>query len=130
MKTESINKSYEVDELGYLIEYQTWDENFSVLCAKQDEIKLTDKHWSVIYFLRDYYDRYYVTPWFPTQHRRIVIKAMRIKWKLKSNSEAEEIFTSLFPYHSMSVCGIDDNHCETMRIAQDIRYAGLPKPNA
>jgi len=48
-------KVYRIDIYGFLVEPEDWDENFAVL--RSEELKmpelLTDKHWEVIYFIRD-----------------------------------------------------------------------------
>ena len=51
------NKIYRVDPLGFLIDPEEWDEQFASNYALQMKIQegLTDRHWKIIYFLRDCY---------------------------------------------------------------------------
>ena len=54
-KPELSEKHYTVDVCGFLIDPDSWDEQFAIHKAfelKQPEV-LTEKHWQVIYFLRN-----------------------------------------------------------------------------
>ena len=52
-------KVYETDVYGFLVNFEDWDENFAV--HKAYELKmpeyLTKKHWDLIYFMRNYYEK-------------------------------------------------------------------------
>jgi dissimilatory sulfite reductase related protein len=49
-------KTIEVDEEGFIQEPSLWDEEVAKGLAQQDGItELTDDHWKVIRYLRDYY---------------------------------------------------------------------------
>lgn len=53
-------KSYKVDVCGFLIDPAEWDEQYAIHRAFEMKIpggKLTDKHWKVIKFLRDSYEK-------------------------------------------------------------------------
>jgi TusE/DsrC/DsvC family sulfur relay protein len=55
--------SYEVDEDGFLINPETWDQNVAKDFATTENIDaLTDEHWKVINYLRDYFLRFGVAP--------------------------------------------------------------------
>ena len=53
-------KSYEVDEEGYLSDLNQWDHAVAEAMATADDCKLTDAHWEVINFLREYYEEYQI----------------------------------------------------------------------
>lgn len=55
MKTLSFQgKTYEVDDLDFLLDFKKWDEDFAVGIAPKVGISaLTDKHWAIIRFIRD-----------------------------------------------------------------------------
>ncbi|MCK5139802.1 MAG: TusE/DsrC/DsvC family sulfur relay protein, partial [Thermodesulfovibrionia bacterium] len=55
-------KSYEVDEEGYLQDWQEWTEGIAGEMAKQDGLDLTEAHWDVIKFLRSYFEKYQIAP--------------------------------------------------------------------
>lgn len=48
-------KTYEVDTLGFLLDFNHWDEDFAAGMAPSVFIRtgLTKKHWDIIYFIRD-----------------------------------------------------------------------------
>ena len=52
------NKDYKVDSNGFLLEPKDWDANFSEGIAEQLKIPggLTDRHWRVIYYIRNAYN--------------------------------------------------------------------------
>jgi tRNA 2-thiouridine synthesizing protein E len=51
-------KTYEVDEMGFLLDHHQWDENFAEGAAAFNDIPegLSKRHWKVIYFIRDTFD--------------------------------------------------------------------------
>jgi TusE/DsrC/DsvC family sulfur relay protein len=57
-------KSYEVDEEGFLQELDRWNENFAQAYAGEVGIEgsLTEEHWKVIHYLRNYYQQYGIAP--------------------------------------------------------------------
>ncbi|MCK5718757.1 MAG: TusE/DsrC/DsvC family sulfur relay protein [Thiomargarita sp.] len=107
MSTIEVNgKAVELDEEGYLVNLSEWNEDIGKILATQDEIELTDGHWEVITFLRDYYDEYQIAP-----AVRVLTKAIGKKLgKEKGNSK---YLYQLFPYGPAK---------------QACRFAGLPKP--
>lgn len=99
-------KDIEVDEEGYLVNLGDWSEEIATFLAGQDELELTDAHWEIINFLREYYDEYQIAP-----AVRVLTKAVGKKMgKDKGNSK---YLYELFPY------GPGKQAC---------RFAGLPKP--
>jgi tRNA 2-thiouridine synthesizing protein E len=57
-------KSYDVDEDGFLQELDKWNENFALAYAKEEGIdgSLTEEHWKVINYLRNYYQQFGIAP--------------------------------------------------------------------
>lgn len=53
-------KEVETDSEGYIRNLDEWSEDFAVALAKQEELELTDEHWEVIRYLRDYYQEHSV----------------------------------------------------------------------
>jgi len=96
----------EVDEEGFLVDLSTWTEDICKEMAEGDDVVLSDEHWDVINFLREYYEEYQVAP-----AVRVLTKAIKKKFgKEKGNSK---YLYELFPY------GPGKQGC---------RFAGLPKP--
>ncbi|MEJ2106209.1 MAG: TusE/DsrC/DsvC family sulfur relay protein [Acidiferrobacteraceae bacterium] len=99
-------KSIEVDEEGYLADRNDWNEEVAKVMAKADDCELSENHWEVINFLREYYDEYQIAP-----AVRVLTKA--IGKKLGPDKGNSKYLYELFPYGPAK---------------QACKYAGLPKP--
>ena len=62
MAIEVNGKSYETDEEGYLENLSDWDPSVAAVMAELDDCDLSDNHWEVINFLREYYEEYQIAP--------------------------------------------------------------------
>jgi len=51
-----------LDEEGYLVEPGEWNEDLAEYLARMENIKLTDVHWDVIRFMREYYEEHQIAP--------------------------------------------------------------------
>jgi tRNA 2-thiouridine synthesizing protein E len=51
-------KEIETDAEGYLKNLDEWTEDFARAQANEEHLKLTDEHWQVIRFLRNYYQEH------------------------------------------------------------------------
>lgn len=51
-----------LDEEGYLIEPGEWNEDLAEYLARMENVNLTDDHWDVIRFMREYYDEHQIAP--------------------------------------------------------------------
>jgi len=99
-------KTIEVDEEGYLVNRTDWNEEVAKEMAKADNCDLTENHWEVINFLREYYEEYQIAP-----AVRVLTKA--IGKKLGADKGNSKYLYELFPYGPAK---------------QACKYAGLPKP--
>jgi len=107
MATIEVNgKTVELDEEAYLVDLSEWDKDIAIRLAGDDDLELTDAHWEVINFLREYYDDYQIAP-----AVRVLTKA--IGKKLGRDKGNSKYLYELFPYGPAK---------------QACRYAGLPKP--
>ncbi|MCK5727133.1 MAG: TusE/DsrC/DsvC family sulfur relay protein [Thiotrichaceae bacterium] len=98
--------SVEVDEEGYLEDLSEWTEEIATAMAAAEDVDLSEEHWDIINFLREYYEEYQIAP-----AVRVLTKAVGKRLgKAKGNSK---YLYSLFPY------GPGKQAC---------KYAGLPKP--
>lgn len=53
----------EIDEDGFIQQPDLWDEEVAITLAKTEGVDtLTDDHWKVVRYLRDYYIEYGVAP--------------------------------------------------------------------
>ena len=48
------------DKEGYLQDLDAWTEDFARAQAESEDLVLTQEHWDVIHFLREYYDEHNV----------------------------------------------------------------------
>lgn len=64
-------KFYETDEDGYLQKLEDWDEGVATYIAKMDGTEMTEEHWKVVNYLREYYLQYKIAPMV-----RLVVKWM------------------------------------------------------
>jgi len=56
-------KSYEIDSRGFLVNPSDWDEGFATLKAYEMKMsKLSEKHWDIIHFLRQSFEKNNVVP--------------------------------------------------------------------
>jgi len=106
MAIEVNGETIELDEEGYLIDLSSWTEEIGTALAAVDDVDLSDEHWSIINFLRSYYQEYQIAP-----AVRVLTKA--VKKELGKDKGTSKYLYSLFPY------GPGKQAC---------KYAGLPKP--
>jgi TusE/DsrC/DsvC family sulfur relay protein len=106
MTIEVNGQAFETDEEGYLVNRTDWNEDIAKEMARVDECDLSESHWEVINFLRQYYDEYQIAP-----AVRVLTKA--IGKKLGPDKGNSKYLYELFPYGPAK---------------QACKYAGLPKP--
>ncbi|MGB7542925.1 MAG: TusE/DsrC/DsvC family sulfur relay protein [Burkholderiales bacterium] len=83
------DKEVLMDAEGYLCNLEHWSEDFAVALAQDEGLSLTDEHWQVIHFLRDYYREHGVQP-----QVRVMIRHFTEKWGAEkgSNHHLHEMF--------------------------------------
>ncbi|MBT8112266.1 MAG: TusE/DsrC/DsvC family sulfur relay protein [Gammaproteobacteria bacterium] len=106
MPLEVNGQSYETDEEGYLADLNQWQPDLAEAMATADGAELSENHWEVINFLREYYEEYQIAP-----AVRVLTKA--IGKKLGKDKGNSKYLYELFPYGPAK---------------QACKYAGLPKP--
>ncbi|MEO5336742.1 MAG: TusE/DsrC/DsvC family sulfur relay protein [Magnetospirillum sp. WYHS-4] len=106
MAYEVNGQTIEHDEEGYILDIGKWSKELGEIIAKEEDVKLTDEHWEVINFLREYYDEYQIAPAI-----RVLVKA--IKKKFGPEKGSNKYLYELFPYGPAK---------------QACKIAGLPKP--
>ena len=83
--------SIAVDDEGYLIDPADWNEELAEALAREEQIELSDAHWAVIRFMREYYEQHKVIP-----DARHVIKVLAA-YRREASEGRNELF-ALFPY--------------------------------
>ncbi|MGS0535808.1 TusE/DsrC/DsvC family sulfur relay protein [Pseudoalteromonas sp. SaAl2] len=96
----------ETDKQGYLLDHQLWTPALAPILAEQENIILSEQHWEVINFVRDFYLEYNTSPAI-----RMLVKAMA---KALGEDKGNSIYLyKLFPKGPAK---------------QATKIAGLPKP--
>ena len=96
----------EVNELGFLIRVTDWNEQVAQHLADLNDISLTEAHWEIINFIRQYYLQYKHLP-----NARVFAKAIaKVLGEDKANSR---YLLRLFPEGPLKYA---------------CKLAGLPKP--
>lgn len=99
-------QTIETDEEGYLVNLSDWSKEVAEHIAAEEKVPLTENHWEMINFLRDYYNEYQIAP-----AVRVLTKAIGKQFgEEKGNSK---YLYDLFPYGPAK---------------QACKIAGLPKP--
>jgi len=107
MAFEINGKTYETDEDGFLVDLNEWTPEVASYLAEKQNLVLTDNHWQVINFLRDYYNDYQLAP-----AVRVLMKAVGKKFGAEKGTS--KYLEDLFP------AGPSKQGC---------MLAGLPKPS-
>jgi TusE/DsrC/DsvC family sulfur relay protein len=98
--------SPEVDEKGYLLDWQAWTPEVASTMAAEDGMSLLDDHWVVLDIFREYFKQYEIEP----PMRALVQRVRKVLGEEKGNSR---YLYQLFP------AGPGTQAC---------RYSGLPRP--
>jgi tRNA 2-thiouridine synthesizing protein E len=106
MSIEVGGKTLETDEEGYLVNLSDWTEDVANVIAKAENVDMSENHWEVVNFLREYYNEYQIAP-----AVRVLTKA--IGKKLGPDKGNSKYLYELFPYGPAK---------------QACKIAGLPKP--
>ena len=61
-KLNSLAFDISLDDEGYLLTLDRWNESFAVELASRENIKLTEAHWEIIRLIRKFYQRYQIAP--------------------------------------------------------------------
>ncbi|VAY02293.1 Sulfurtransferase TusE [Arsenophonus endosymbiont of Aleurodicus dispersus] len=99
-------REIKTDADGYLKSSQEWCESMVYLLAKQENIILTEQHWKIIRFIREFYIEFNTSP-----SIRMLVKAIAKKY-------GEDIGNSRYLYHLFP----------KGPAKQATKLAGLPKP--
>lgn len=63
------------DSEGYIINMDEWSEDFVMAQARRENLELTEEHWEVVMFLREYYETHGVQC-----EVRKMVKHFRVVW--------------------------------------------------
>lgn len=91
MSIQMAGRSIQTDHEGFLLDPSDWNEDVAEEIARREELELTDDHWKVIRFARDYYDEHFFVV-----EMRDVLKYLAED--LGQGSHAKKRLFELFPY--------------------------------
>lgn len=57
-----VEKAPDIDPEGYLLDPAEWTEKIGEMFAEQDGITLTEEHWAIIRFMREYWELNEIAP--------------------------------------------------------------------
>jgi TusE/DsrC/DsvC family sulfur relay protein len=88
------------DNEGFLLDSEDWDESLAILISKELDISLTDEHWLVIRFIRNWYELNQTVP-----EARKLLKFLQSK--LDPSRSTRRYLYKLFPYgYGQQACKI------------------------
>ncbi|GAA5187718.1 TusE/DsrC/DsvC family sulfur relay protein [Ferrimonas gelatinilytica] len=99
-------KEIPTDKQGYLLDPSQWCPEMAPQLAQEEGIELSEAHWQVVHFVRDFYQEYQTSPAI-----RVLVKAMA--QKLGEEKGNSKYLYRLFPKGPAK---------------QATKIAGLPKP--
>jgi len=108
MPLEVEGSTLAVDFEGYLVDPSQWTERVAEELARQEGIVLSEEHWVVIRFIREYYEQHHIAP-----DARHVMKHLAAT-KGAGKAGRNDLFV-LFPYGY---------------VKQACKIAGMRKPRA
>lgn len=79
------------DEEGYLVDPADWNDSVAEALARKEGIALTDAHWAVLRFMRQYYDEHHIAP-----DARHVMRHLA-EYRGPGQADRNDLFR-LFPY--------------------------------
>lgn len=100
------NQEIETDKQGYLLNVDDWSLELAAVIADLDGIDMTENHWEVVNFVREFYIEFQTSPAI-----RALTKALKIKFGAEKASS--RYLYRLFPEGPAK---------------QATKIAGLPKP--
>lgn len=108
------NNIIETDEEGYLSNSAEWNDDIAEAMAfqqsQQDNVKLTDTHWGLIHYFRDYYNENKVHP---SMHKLVMTLGKYHGEHYHDHKSYEKSLYELFPRGP---------------VPELCKLAGLPKP--
>lgn|SRR5512134_394395 len=108
MPLEVDGSTLAVDFEGYLVDPSQWTEQVAEALARQEGIVLSEEHWVVIRFMREYFEQHHIAP----DARHVIKHLAGVKGAGKAGRN--DLFV-LFPYGY---------------VKQACKIAGMRKPRA
>ena len=91
METSIAGQTVHIDDEGYLVDPDDWNESIATELARRENVTLTDAHWEVLRFMRAHLAEHQIIP-----DARFVIRY--IASELGAGTRARDVLFELFPY--------------------------------
>lgn len=91
----------ELDAEGYLVDPHDWTEELAEALARQENISLTEDHWDVIRFMREYYEEHQIAV-----DARFVIKHLSDRLGPGSRNRLFELFPYGYVKQACKIAGM------------------------
>jgi tRNA 2-thiouridine synthesizing protein E len=102
-------RELETDHRGYLVNFEDWDKAVAESVAAEEGLSLTDCHWAVINFLRDYYGEFEHPP-----SPRLIVRGIGEQLTLNAPCTRKTL-DALFPdggcKQACRIAGLPDYYC-------------------
>jgi len=101
-------REIELDDDGYLVDFDAWGEDVAKTLAEIDNVELSDCHWTAINFMREFYGEYEVPP-----SVQVIIKAVgdQIDRRGCTNKSIERLFPRGGCKHACRLAGLPESFC-------------------
>lgn len=107
MSLEINGANIDLDDDGYLVDRHQWTEEVATALAGTEDVEMTEKHWAIVKFLREYYEEYQIAPMV-----KILAKEIAKLYDMDKRAASKFLY-ELFPSGPAK---------------QACKIAGLPKP--
>src|SRR3989338_674922 len=92
---------HDIDEEGYMIDPQDWNEELAREFAQKESIQLTEDHWDAIRYMRTYYAEHQIAP-----DARHVIKHLAERMGPDSRNALFELFPYGYVKQACKIAGM------------------------
>ncbi len=91
----------DIDDEGYLVNPETWNEDIAKEFASKEKIELTEDHWDAIHFMRQYYQEHQIAP-----DVRHVMKHLALRLGSGSRNRIFELFPYGYVKQACKIAGM------------------------
>lgn len=91
----------EIDSEGYVVDPLDWSEELAEEFARRENIQLSEDHWDVVRFMRDYFEEHQVAP-----DARYVIKHLTNRLGSASRNKLFELFPYGYVQQACKIAGM------------------------
>lgn len=101
-----------LNKRGFLAKFSDWNRDLAEGMAREDGLELTECHWTVISYMREFFDRHEIPP-----SPRVIIKAIGEKLVAGGVSCTRKNLEALFPQggcrQACRIAGLPDFYCHS-----------------